>query len=750
MKKVYLFSLLCLTIAPLMKTGWSQTTLLEANPGTGHCNAQQMTPDNNGNLFFVGNDGSCAYTLFYTDGTVAGTVGLACFPYSFSGPNPSNLVNLNGTLIFVGHDGSTGPALWKSDGTVAGTQMIVDISPSTFDGPKDLFLFNNKVYFSADDGINGNEIWETDGTLAGTQLMADLVPGSGGVNMSDPHPSDNVFFFSGYTSAHGIEIWKSDGTLAGTSVMDYSPGSANTQTQSLHAHNDSLFFSMGSSNESYVTDGTIANTYQLFDTGGNPLYMADNYVNHNGLVYFRVSSELYRSNGSQSGTYAIQPTSGFLFVNNNTMVSSGNYLYFFGNDGSTGYEIWRTDGTPAGTFMIDDLNAGSQGQQNGQLGKFNGKAYATAGPMSYDTELYTTDGSLGSLTQVEDINPAGSDYVDSFRDSGTKLYFRATTPANGSEVYVLEIPCSPTTGTDIQTACDTYTWIDGNTYTASNNTATHVLTNAAGCDSTVMLDLTILNATTGVDVQNACDSYTWIDGNTYTSSNNTATFTLTNSAGCDSLVTLDLSLSNSTTAADLQTACGSYTWIDGNTYTSSNNTATFTLTTAAGCDSLVTLDLTIVTIDTSVTASGANLSANQTGASYQWLDCSNSLTPVSGETNQTFAVSTGGDYAVRIDMNGCTDTSSCHTVAFTGLPSENYFGLSLYPNPTSGQLNVNIENYEKGMAYTVYNALGQIVHPQQTVSDSNFIIHLDGEKGLYVIELETPQQAIYRTRVIKQ
>ena len=144
--------------------------------------------------------------------------------------------------------------------------------------------------------------------------------------------------------------------------------------------------------------------------------------------------------------------------------------------------------------------------------------------------------------------------------------------------------------------CDTYTWIDGVTYTASNNTATWTLTNAAGCDSVVTLDLTILNSTTGVDVQQHCDSYTWIDGNTYTASNNTATWTLTNTVGCDSVVTLNLIINNSNTGIDTQSsACDTYTWIDGVTYTSSNNSATWTLTNAAGCDSVVTLDLTILT-----------------------------------------------------------------------------------------------------------------------------------------------------------
>jgi hypothetical protein len=58
-------------------------------------------------------------------------------------------------------------------------------------------------------------------------------------------------------------------------------------------------------------------------------------------------------------------------------------------------------------------------------------------------------------------------------------------------------------------------------------------------------------------------------------------------------VTLDLTINYSNTGEDKITACDSYTWIDGVTYTSNNNAATFTLKNAANCDSVVTLDLTI-------------------------------------------------------------------------------------------------------------------------------------------------------------
>ena len=172
----------------------------------------------------------------------------------------------------------------------------------------------------------------------------------------------------------------------------------------------------------------------------------------------------------------------------------------------------------------------------------------------------------------------------------TTLY--TFTPTIGCAGATMLVTINTNTGTDLITACNSYTWIDGITYTSSNNTATFTLTNVAGCDSVVTLNLTINNSNTGTDIITACNSHTWIDGITYASSNNTATFTLINVAGCDSVVTLNLTINNNI-GADIITACNSYTWIDGITYTSSNNTATFTLTNVAGCDSVVTLNLII-------------------------------------------------------------------------------------------------------------------------------------------------------------
>ena len=148
--------------------------------------------------------------------------------------------------------------------------------------------------------------------------------------------------------------------------------------------------------------------------------------------------------------------------------------------------------------------------------------------------------------------------------------------------------------TDVHDTCDSFTWIDGITYTESTNSPIVTLVNAAGCDSIVTLDLTIRNTTTYTDTYDTCcNSFTWIDGITYTESTNSPTFTLTNTMGCDSIVSLHLTIRKPTTYTDIHDTCDSFTWINGITYTESTNTPTVTLTNAAGCDSIVTLNLTI-------------------------------------------------------------------------------------------------------------------------------------------------------------
>jgi hypothetical protein len=349
-------------------------------------------------------------------------------------------------------------------------------------------------------------------------------------------------------------------------------------------------------------------------------------------------------------------------------------------------------------------------------------------------------------------------------------------------------------GTDVITACDTYTWIDGNTYTSSNNSATHTLTNVNGCDSVVTLDLTINYSNAGTDVITACDTYTWIDGNTYTSSNNSATHTLTNVNGCDSVVTLDLTINYSNAGTDVITACDTYTWIDGNTYTSSNNTATHTLTNINGCDSVVTLDLTInysnagdttavacdsfdwygtnyttsgdyahtltnvngcdsvvtlhltiATVDLTVIDSANTLSAITSGATYQWLDCNNNFNEIQGETNQSYTAIQNGSYAVIINNGICSDTSECINITNVALyNSIQNTGIELYPNPANDFVLVKSEK-QTMETIEVIDITGKTLK-EFKIQDSEFKIQIeDLPRGIYTLKVLTQNGITIKT-----
>ena len=94
---------------------------------------------------------------------------------------------------------------------------------------------------------------------------------------------------------------------------------------------------------------------------------------------------------------------------------------------------------------------------------------------------------------------------------------------NGNDsLVILDLTIKPISkSTDYRTACHSFTWMDGKTYTASNDTVIYRITGAAanGCDSIVYLKLTILPIALGIDKQTSCQSITWIDGKTYTASN---------------------------------------------------------------------------------------------------------------------------------------------------------------------------------------------------------------------------------------
>lgn len=240
-----------------------------------------------------------------------------------------------------------------------------------------------------------------------------------------------------------------------------------------------------------------------------------------------------------------------------------------------------------------------------------------------------------------------------------------------------------------------------------------------------------------VDEFVTCDSFTWIDGITYTESNNTATVTLPNAAGCDSVVALNLTINQSNTGIDVINACEPYTWIDGVTYTESNNTATFTIPNAANCDSVVTLNLTIQSVDNSVSNIANVLTANATNATYQWLNCNDNFAVIDGETAQTFTAASSGSYAVEITQNGCVDTSACFTitnVSINSLASDT--NIRVYPNPSNGEIFIDLSLISEVVEIEIFDYRSSKINASKSNGNSIEKIELRGGAGVYFVKIK--------------
>lgn len=136
-------------------------------------------------------------------------------------------------------------------------------------------------------------------------------------------------------------------------------------------------------------------------------------------------------------------------------------------------------------------------------------------------------------------------------------------------------------------------------------------------------------------------------------------------------------------------ACFSYQWpVDGLTYTSSG-TYTGVTPNALGCDSIVTLNLSIQLVNDVVTQNGATLTASQAGASYQWYVCGEPNELIDGATNQTFTATSNGNYTVEITLNECSVFSDCSAVTSIGVEELSHHALSIFPNPSTDHFLLN-------------------------------------------------------------
>jgi hypothetical protein len=240
------------------------------------------------------------------------------------------------------------------------------------------------------------------------------------------------------------------------------------------------------------------------------------------------------------------------------------------------------------------------------------------------------------------------------------VYFNAQ---NNPNLYCIDVD---------DDAFSTFNWtgsnfvFDSQHYFSNNCNPIYGCTDLLACNYDVLATIdnnSCIYSNTGTTSVTACDSYDW-NGTVYTTSGNYDQ-TFTNAAGCDSVHTLVATIDNSTTSTDnVGTHCDSYTWIDGNTYTTSNNSATFISTNAAGCDNVATLNLTILPIPSATiyqNSSSLSVIPNAGFSSYTYFWST-------GETTQSITpVSFGIYWAFVTVTNGCNSDTVFYNYSTTAI-----------------------------------------------------------------------------------
>jgi len=300
--------------------------------------------------------------------------------------------------VFMLNDGSGGTELWRTDGTTPGTQRIAELEESNPFRPFYFTALNGLVVFSAGDQQHGTELWATDGTREGTGMLADIWQGPNSSSPSEMTVFHGRVYFAAADSAMGLELWETDGTIELCHrITDINPRSGPSQISNLAALSDLLAFSAtswSSNYEPYVCDGTAQGTRQIGEICSSHGSFPSQFVEYNGLIYCAADA------GNGEELWALDPAGvlkprkvrdinpRFSAAISSLIVWNG-LMYFSATDDEHGKELWRSDGTEGGTFMLWDIDTlGSSGSSPLGMTPFGGGLYFSAFELTTGWELY--------------------------------------------------------------------------------------------------------------------------------------------------------------------------------------------------------------------------------------------------------------------------------------------------------------------------------------------------------------------------
>jgi ELWxxDGT repeat protein len=336
----------------------------------------------------------------------------------------------------------------------------------------DIGKTNNKLVFAAYNNFVGAdtnnlnfELFVSDGTESGTTLLKEINPNGPSYIRSFFTFRNKVYFHAYDGSFEGEDMWVSDGSVSGTTF--FKNIGFRRFYDNLNYPNvielDSLHFLFSGDSSTiktnlYISDGTPNGTYTVKDfnptnlSGFNSNAAPGNFTKvANGKVVFTASTvtlgrELYVTDGTNAGTFLLKNINpgnkDFLTFNDGFTYfhSDGQKAYFFANDSVHGAEIWVTDGTVDGTRLVKDINPGP-GKSLVSLTNFatlNGITYFIAKNPDTGNELYKTDGTEAGTSLVMDYKPGvGNGIGEYLLALNNKLVFAAS--SDGMSVNLVSL-----------------------------------------------------------------------------------------------------------------------------------------------------------------------------------------------------------------------------------------------------------------------------------------------------------------------
>jgi trimeric autotransporter adhesin len=348
-----------------------------------------------GYLFYYACTSSGIMELWRSDGTASGTI----FLMTISSPSCTYIQNtscmINGTLYF---SLSSGPSnqLWKSDGN-----SVTNINNLFSSLPKNLTALNNNLFFTVD-----NILWKSDGTGIPAGTVQITFTTSNIVKMSS---TNNLLFLF---NANG-DLYKSDGNVGNLTFVQYSP--MDVQTDFRGNVGNTIFFTRNQALELWKTDGVTTSKVKdlqnvSFTSAGYELY--HKYFSTSSLLYFweedgNGGRELWRTDGTTAGTQMLKDVYSSLNFKNAFPIAAlnANKLIFTAFDSIHGVEPWVTDGTSLGTFFLKDINTNLEHQhQESFMTGLNGKVYFVANDVEHGNELWETDGTTAGTNLLKDFS----------------------------------------------------------------------------------------------------------------------------------------------------------------------------------------------------------------------------------------------------------------------------------------------------------------------------------------------------------